>query len=214
MPAPFSSAALKLAATGRLDLAWPQLPSGHRGDYDLNANWSQQQDPSRLRPAAVLIPVVDLGDAAEARVVLTHRTDHLPSHAGQVAFPGGKIEPQDESPVAAALREAEEEIGLDRAAVTPLGYLDPYITSSGFNIQPVLALVRPEATFHPDPNEVAEVFDVPLGFLMTPGNHQIGTREWRGAERRYYAMPYDRHYIWGVTAGIIRLMYERLFREC
>ncbi len=201
-------------ARHRLSLDWPQSPSGHRGDYDLNADWTARQDPESLRPAAVLIPIIG-GDAeSEARVVLTHRTDHLPSHAGQVAFPGGKVETSDSTPLAAALREAEEEIGLDPATVAPVGYLDPYITSSGFRVHPVVALIPNGQEFQPDPSEVAEVFDVPLGFLMSPENHAISARQWQGGERRYYVMPYGRHYIWGVTAGIIRLMYERLFDEC
>ena len=208
---PFTRTVLAARARERLDLHWPRVPTGHRGDYDLNPDWTAAQDRNALRQAAVLIPVLaDDGDSG--RILLTHRTDHLPSHAGQVAFPGGKMETTDASPAAAALREAEEEIGIDPGHATTVGYLDPYVTSSGFEIHPVVALIAPEADFRPDPNEVAEIFDVPLGFLMTPENHGIGSRAWQGGERRYYVMPYGRHYIWGVTAGIVRLMYERLYR--
>lgn len=208
---PFSPTEIAALARDRLVHDWPRSDSGHRGDFDLNPDWTAAQDRARLRQAAVLIPILDLGEG-EARVLLTHRTDHLPSHAGQVAFPGGKMETGDPTPADAALREAEEEIGLDRTQAETIGYLDPYVTSSGFEIHPVISLIGPGALFRPDPNEVAEIFDVPLRFLMTPENHGVGSRVWHGGERRYYVMPYGRHYIWGVTAGIIRLMYERLYR--
>lgn len=207
---PFHASTVVARSRERLDLAWPRAKSGHSGDFDLNPDWTAAQDRASLRQAAVLIPVIDTG--AEARVVLTHRTDHLPSHAGQVAFPGGKMERTDITPAHAALREAHEEIGLDPAHAEAIGYLDPYVTSSGFEIHPVIAMVSNDAVLTADPNEVAEIFDVPLGFLMRPENHGIGSRTWQGGERRYYVMPFGRHYIWGVTAGIVRLMYERLYR--
>lgn len=210
----FSANALQRIASGRLSLDWPQPMSAHRGDFDLNETWSTTQDAGSLRQAAVLIPVREALDSRQAEIILTRRTEHLPSHAGQVAFPGGKIEAEDDTPLAAALREAEEEIGLDRSHVNAIGYLEPYITSSGFQVHPVIALVAEAASITPDPNEVAEVFNVPLQFLMSPGNHQVSSRQWKGHERFFYVMPYDRHYIWGVTAGIIRLMYERLYLEC
>jgi 8-oxo-dGTP pyrophosphatase MutT (NUDIX family) len=162
-----------------------------------------------LRDAAVLVGVSDRGSGAS--ILLTRRTDHLSAHAGQVAFPGGKIDPDDAGPVEAALREAEEEIGLSPAAVEPLGLLDPYISNSGYRIVPVVALVSPGAPLRPNPDEVADVFEVPLAFLMTPENHLLESRPWRGQDRRYYAMPYEGRRIWGVTAGIIRLLHDQVY---
>jgi 8-oxo-dGTP pyrophosphatase MutT (NUDIX family) len=144
-------------------------------------------------------------------VLLTLRTAALSSHGGQVAFPGGKIDPDDETPMAAALREAEEEIGLDRGHVEPLGYLDLYLSGTGFRIVPTVARVTPGFTLKVNPGEVEDVFEVPLAFLMGPENHQRHSREWRGMMRTYYAMPFGERYIWGVTAGILRNLYERLY---
>ena len=144
-------------------------------------------------------------------VLLTARTEHLPSHAGQIAFPGGKVETYDAGPLAAALREAREEIALDQAFIEPVGYPPPYRTGTGYIITPAVALVRPGFKLTPDPAEVADVFEVPFAFLMNEANHQIHSRPWRGAERRFYAMPYGERYIWGATAGIIRTLYRRLF---
>lgn len=174
-------------------------------DFDLNPG-TRPQDPGPLRPAAVLIPVLE---GAPLDVLLTRRTAHLPAHAGQIAFPGGKIE-RDESPLAAALREAEEEIGLKAGFVEPLGYVEPYETGTGFLVTPVVAQVRPGFTLRPDPAEVDAIFQVPLAFLLDEANHRIETRLWRGAERRFYAIPHEDRYIWGATAGIIRALYRRL----
>jgi 8-oxo-dGTP pyrophosphatase MutT (NUDIX family) len=135
----------------------------------------------------------------------------LPSHAGQIAFPGGKVETYDAGPLAAALREAREEIALDGAFIEPLGYLSPYRTGTGFIITPSVALVRPGFKLTADPAEVADIFEVPFAFLMDEANHQIHSRVWSGTERRFYAMPYGERYIWGATAGIIRTLYRRLF---
>lgn len=179
---------------------------------DGDHRWAAMLAPTdgRLhKPAAVLIPVV--AHPHEATVLLTHRAQHLKDHAGQVAFPGGKIDAQDKSPVDAALREAEEEIGLERHLIEPLGLLDPYLSSTGYRILPVVGLVTPCFALRPDPQEVERVFEAPLGFLMDPAHHEQHEREWRGAMRRYFAMPYKEHYIWGVTAGILRMLYERLF---
>ena len=156
----------------------------------------------------MLVPVV-AGSALS--LILTERTEHLSSHAGQIAFPGGRIESHDATPLEAALREAHEEIALDPAFVEPLGYLEPYRTGTGFIISPAVALVRPGFKLTPNPAEVADVFEVPLAFLMSEANHRIDSRIWRGAERRFYAMPYGERYIWGATAGIIRTLYRRLF---
>jgi 8-oxo-dGTP pyrophosphatase MutT (NUDIX family) len=161
-----------------------------------------------VRPAAVLVPVVD---HPEPTVLLTLRTGNLSTHAGQIAFPGGRIDPEDESPLAAALREAEEEIGLDRRLVEPLGYSDIYLSGTGYRIAPAIARVSPGFRLTPNPAEVAEIFEVPLAFVMGPENHQLHSREWRGMMRSYYAMPFGDRYIWGVTAGILRNLYERLY---
>ncbi|RED37569.1 8-oxo-dGTP pyrophosphatase MutT (NUDIX family) [Rhodopseudomonas thermotolerans] len=160
-----------------------------------------------IRPAAVLIPVVE---HAEPTVLLTMRAAHLNDHAGQIAFPGGKIDATDNSPLDAALREAEEEIGLDRSFVEPIGYLDVYGTSFGFRILPTVARVRPGFELAINKSEVDDAFEVPLAFLMDPGNHQLHSKEFRGAQRSYYAMPFAERYIWGATAGILRTLYERI----
>ena len=188
-----------------------------RGDHDLNRNsypgFGEPELWHQLRPAAVLVGIIERDSGL--KVLLTLRPDHLKSHAGQIAFPGGKIEPSDRGPLAAALREAEEEIGLPAALAEPLGYLDGYQTGTGYRVQPVVALV--DAAFDPrlDANEVSELFEVPLAFLVDPANHQRHAREWQGRQRHYYAMPYPdgpagERYIWGATAGMLRNLYERL----
>ncbi|MGJ4891632.1 CoA pyrophosphatase [Bradyrhizobium sp. HKCCYLR20261] len=160
-----------------------------------------------IRPAAVLIPVVD---HPEPTVLLTQRSPNLSSHAGQIAFPGGKIDVTDASPLDAALREAEEEVGLDRSFVDPIGYLDVYGTAFGFRILPTVARVRPGFSLRINEGEVDDAFEVPLAFLMDPANHQLHSKEFRGMERSYYAMPFAERYIWGATAGILRVLYERI----
>jgi 8-oxo-dGTP pyrophosphatase MutT (NUDIX family) len=161
-----------------------------------------------IRPAAVLIPVVD---HPEPTVLLTLRSAHLSDHAGQISFPGGKIEATDASPLDAALREAEEEVGLVREFVDPLGYLDLYGTSFGFRILPTVAKVRPGFNLRISEAEVDSAFEVPLAFLMNPANHQLQSKEFRGVARSFYAMPFEQHYIWGATAGILRVLYERIY---
>jgi 8-oxo-dGTP pyrophosphatase MutT (NUDIX family) len=180
-----------------------------KGDHALNpATWGSLP-AAQPRNAAVLVPVVE--HAAGPAILLTERAPGLRNHSGQIAFPGGRMDPEDPSPVDTALREAEEEIGLPRDFARPLGYLDAYLSSSNYFVLPVVALVRPGAPIVPNPEEVADVFEVPLAFLMDEANHELHAREWRGAIRQYYAMPYGRRYIWGVTAGILRNMYERLY---
>jgi 8-oxo-dGTP pyrophosphatase MutT (NUDIX family) len=182
-----------------------------RSDFDLNpellADLALMKPP---RPAAVLVPIVA---REELTVLLTVRTDNLPTHAGQIAFPGGKVEPVDSGPIATAIREAQEEIGLSARYIEPLGYLDSYRSGSGFHIMPVVALVEPSFSLKPDPAEVADTFEVPLSFLMNVANHQQHSREWLGRQRYFYAIPFGDRYIWGATAGMIKNMHERLFGE-
>lgn len=178
-------------------------------DYDLNPGLDRDFPKAhRPRAAAVLVPVIVRDPLT---VLFTQRTDALPSHAGQIAFPGGKVEPFDRDAVDTALREAEEEVGLDRALAEPLGVLDPYLTGTGFRIVPVVALVRPHFTLKLQASEVAAVFEVPLDFLMNAENHRRHSRTFAGHERYYHAMPYEDHYIWGATAGILKNMHERFF---
>ena len=160
------------------------------------------------RPAAVLVPIVL---REELTVLLTQRPEDMPSHPGQISFPGGKVEESDASALACALREAHEEIGLPAEFIEPLGYLDSYRTGSGFQITPVVAFVRPGFQLVLDAREVIEVFEVPLSFLMDEANHQRASRPWRGRERYFYAMPYQGRYIWGATAGMLKNMQQRLF---
>jgi 8-oxo-dGTP pyrophosphatase MutT (NUDIX family) len=200
-------------ARARLSLEVPRgltdpTAEGARGDLDLNPDIWARAGVKAERPAAVLVPIVD---RSEPTVLLTLRTAELASHAGQVAFPGGKIDPADESPVAAALREAREETGLPPTLIEPIGYLDLYLTFSGFRILPTLARVKPDFSLVLNPREVTEAFEVPLKFLMTPTNHQRKTRDWNGFARDYYAIPYQNRYIWGITAGILRNLYERVY---
>jgi 8-oxo-dGTP pyrophosphatase MutT (NUDIX family) len=161
-----------------------------------------------VRPAAVLIPIVD---HEEPTVLLTQRSPHLKEHSGQVAFPGGKIDATDASPLDAALREAAEEVGLDRSFIEPIGYLSVYGTGFGFRILPTLARVKPGFELTINHSEVDDAFEVPLSFLMNPVNHQQRSKEFRGMERTYYEMPFAERYIWGATAGILRVLYERIY---
>jgi 8-oxo-dGTP pyrophosphatase MutT (NUDIX family) len=163
------------------------------------------------RPAAVLVPVVVGGERAS--VLFTERAPGLRSHSGQIAFPGGRIDPQDGTPRNAALREAEEEIGLDPACVRTLGYLDGYLSSSNYFVVPVIGILPARAPLRLNPHEVAACFEVPLAFLMDAANHEIHARRWQGRIRQYYAIPFGQHYIWGVTAGILRNMHERLYQS-
>jgi 8-oxo-dGTP pyrophosphatase MutT (NUDIX family) len=203
----FDRARARLTLTVPAALTDP-MAKGARGDLDLNPSMWERAGVAATKPAAVLIPVID---RPAPTVLFTIRTQELASHAGQVAFPGGKIDPGDESPAAAALREAREEVGLAPALLEPLGYLDLYLTFSGFRILPTLARVRPDFTLTLNPHEVTETFEVPLDFLMTPENHQRRSREWKGIEREYYAVPFGDRYIWGITAGIVRNLYDRIY---
>jgi 8-oxo-dGTP pyrophosphatase MutT (NUDIX family) len=203
----FALARARLVSDPPAGLNDPDTP--WRGDPDTDAVKKAMAEIRPIRPAAVLVPVVD---RPEPTVLLTLRTNTLSTHAGQIAFPGGSIDPQDASPLAAALREAEEEIGLDRNLVEPLGYSDLYFSGTGYRIVPAVARVRPDFQLTLNPAEVQDAFEVPLAFVMGPENHQLHSREWRGMMRTYYAMPFGERYIWGVTAGILRNLYERLYR--
>jgi len=162
-----------------------------------------------IRPAAVLVPIIDY---PEPTVLLTQRAQHLPNHPGQISFPGGKIEKADADPMAAALRETEEEIGLTRSAAEPLGYLDLYMTTLGYRIVPLIARIKPGFTLKLNTAEVDATFEVPLAFLMDQANVQRHSRDWEGMTRHYYAITFGERYIWGVTAGILRNLHERIYR--
>jgi 8-oxo-dGTP pyrophosphatase MutT (NUDIX family) len=214
-PTPLSGQAFFARARARLDLAVPPgltdaavTPS--HGDHDLDPMLRAIAEVRPIRPAAVLVPIVDRADPT---VLLTQRTADLPDHAGQIAFPGGKIDPQDATPLAAAVREAQEEIGLEARFIEPIGYLDLYMSTLGYRIVPTVARVAPGFELTLSPDEVEEAFEVPLAFLMEPVNHQQHRREWKGLQRSFYAIPFGDRYIWGVTAGILRNLYERICRE-
>ena len=153
------------------------------------------------RPAAVLVPVLGAEQGA-LRLLLTQRTDHLRDHAGQISFPGGGLK-SGETSLEAALREAEEEVGLARSAVEIFGEMPRYHTGTGFNVSPMVAFVAPGARLAPDPGEVAEIFEAPLDFLVDPRNFRQETRYYRGAWRSFLAVPWAGRYIWGATAGML-----------
>jgi 8-oxo-dGTP pyrophosphatase MutT (NUDIX family) len=215
MSALFDAADFLARARANLRQSWPEedfdpAQRPHNGDHRLNDPVPGEIVllPAPARPAAVLALVVERGD--DANLLLTLRAGSLRDHSGQIAFPGGKIEP-GESPLDAALREAEEEIGLSRQRIEVLGCLDPYQTSTGFRVFPLVGLARPPLNLTANPQEVDDVFETPLSFLMDAVNHQRHFRQWQGKRRQFYAMPYENRYIWGATAGMIRNLYERLY---
>ncbi len=221
MPVESTGADLPAVAPDRL------TPDGLRARFEQRLRWEPEATEVRWREdidprvAAVLIPLVVRESGLT--VLLTQRADHLSDHAGQVSFPGGRHEPTDASAIATALRETQEEVGLDPARVEVLGALPDYLTSTGFRVTPVAGLVRPPFTVKADTLEVAEVFEVPLAFLMNPANHEVRVLHWekdgQQGERRFFAMPYPRgesgelgghHLIWGATAGMLRNFYRFL----
>ena len=179
------------------------------GDHLLNPGSRELIVREGLSDAAVLVPVVDRADGAT--LLLTKRAEKMRNHSGQVAFPGGRIDPEDASAEAAALREADEEVGLKAEHVEVIGRLPFYYAGSGYRIAPVLAIVRPGFTLTINPAEVDDAFEVPLGFLMDAANHHKDSRTWKDVERFFYTMPYGEKHIWGVTAGIIRALHDRLY---
>jgi 8-oxo-dGTP pyrophosphatase MutT (NUDIX family) len=162
-----------------------------------------------IRMASVLVPIIE---RAELTVLFTQRTAQLVDHAGQISFPGGKMEAADASPVAAALREAEEEIALDRRFVEPIGYLDVHVTPSGYRILPTVARVSGGFSLRYNRGEVKDAFEVPLAFLMEPQNYRRNRAEWNGLMTSVYAVPFNNRNIWGATAGILRNLWERTYK--
>jgi 8-oxo-dGTP pyrophosphatase MutT (NUDIX family) len=185
-------------------LSRPQAPRP-AGDWDFGALGAEP--PEAPVPAAVLMAVVA---RPEPTVILTRRTAHLRTHAGQIAFPGGRIDAEDGGPVPAALREAEEEIGLPRTLVQVVGLSDPYETGTGYRIAPVVGIVAPNLSLTPSRHEVAEVFEAPLAHLLDRGQHQLREAEWRGRRRQFYVIEWQGREIWGATAGIIVNLAARL----
>lgn len=180
-----------------------------RSDADLNPDWTDL--PTSFRPAAVLAPIVRRPEGWT--MLFTQRAQETPAHPGQISLPGGRVQDSDTDAVHTALRETEEEIGLARQFIEPLGAWDQYKTGTGFVITPIVGLVEPGFELRLDPREVADVFEAPLSFLLDPANHERREAVWRGKARAYYAMPYGERFIWGATAGMIRALYERLFRD-
>ena len=177
-----------------------------RSDYDFNPEFRRPPGAIKLTPAAVLMPIVA---KPEPTVLLTQRTETLSRHAGQVSFPGGRVDDADESPLAAALRETQEETGIAPDFIRVAGYMEGYETGTGFAILPVVGVVKEGFTLMPNPAEVHDIFEVPLAFLLDPKNRERQSREWQGQKREFYAFNYGSHYIWGATAAILVNFAER-----
>lgn len=189
--------------------SWNPAALAEQSDFDLNPDL-RPTAPRVLKDAAVLVPVVDHEDGPT--LLLTRRTDHLTKHAGQIAFPGGRLDP-GEGVMEAALREAEEEIALDRRFVEPLALSAPYETVTGYRVVPVIARVRPGFALQASPEEVAEAFEAPWAFFMDPANHERRFFETGGVRRWYWAMPYGDRFVWGATAGMLRALWSRLYGD-
>lgn len=219
---PFDPRTVPVVATGASEglpaaPAHRLTPEGLRTQFLAPPNWSPELVRERRfadrepAAAAVLVPLV-MRDTLQ--LLLTQRTAHLSTHSGQIAFPGGKVDPTDPDAIAAALREAEEEIGLTRGHVEVLGSLPEYVTGTAFHVTPVVALVRPDFALRPNPDEVADVFEVPLPFLMDPRHHRRHALSFEGTVREWYSMPWhdgrQERFIWGATAGMLRNLYRFL----
>lgn len=207
-PLPFSVEDFRRRISSRMG---PVVEGVTSGDHMLNPEIADIYHAGERRPAAVLVPIV--AREPEATILFTLRTAGLRTHGGQIAFPGGRVDPEDASAEAAALREAEEEIGLSASHIETLCRGPDYLVGSGYMIAPIIAAVRPGFTLRLNPAEVDDVFEVPLSFLMDPVNHRMGSRVWQGFTRRVYEMPYEERFIWGATAGILRILYERLYHD-
>jgi len=169
---------------------------------------AKRQAAGKVTRAAVLIPLLLQPNGLS--VLLTQRTTHLRDHGGQISFPGGRMDPEDAGPNETALRESEEEIGLERERVEIIGQLPEYLTVSGYSVTPIIGLVKPQAEYVLDEFEVADIFEVPLSFLMDPANHQVRVWQSEQGSRRFYSMPYEGRFIWGATAGMLRNLYHLL----
>jgi 8-oxo-dGTP pyrophosphatase MutT (NUDIX family) len=186
-----------------------EIRAATRGDHDLNPG--ETPPSAALRPAAVLVPLIDRPGGMT--VLLTQRTAHLSAHAGQISFPGGRAEEQDADAVATALRETEEEVGLPRKLISVVGRLDTYVTGTGFEITPIVGIVTPDYVLDIDPFEVAEVFEVPLSYILDRRNHNRQERESAGRMRVFFVLPYQGRNIWGATAGMLVNLAEVLNPE-
>ena len=195
---------------GRIDAVNANNDGELHGDHMLNQHIENTVVKKALKPAAVLIPIVERDNGLQ--VVFTKRTEKLRSHSGQVSFPGGKIDEGDLNGQAAALRETHEEIGVDASAIDVLGQFPNYHSGSGYVITPVVGLIESKAKFIANEDEVETIFEVPLAFLMNPDNHEIHSREFDKINWQYYQMIWGEHRIWGVTAGMVRMFYNRIFK--
>jgi len=210
----FTTADLRIRARGVLATPEQRIASEDgvfpgRNDFELNPELETLCEVEPKRSAAVLIPIIER--AGTAFILFTQRTEHLPTHAGQISFPGGKKDTGDANLVDTALREAHEEIGLEAEFIEMVGFLDDYITSTGYRISPLVAIIREGFSITPDRGEVADVFDVPLSHLMNVRNYELHSRQWRGVKRVFYAIPYQDRFIWGATAGMLRNLYDWLY---
>lgn len=204
-PAPGRRTAPSGAVSGSVVAVPTEVERSRRGDHDLNPDML----PTRtLIPAAVLVGLVERSEGMS--VLFTKRTPHLTDHAGQISFPGGRVDATDPDAVAAALREAEEEVGLPARNVEVLGRLDTYVTRTGFEVTPCVGFVSPPELYRPDPFEVAEVFEVPLRFFRDPQSRKLESRTFQGRQRFFYAYPWGDYYIWGATAGMLNNLIEVL----
>lgn len=203
LPAP----GLRVAPSGPASVE-EDMEEAPRGDHDLNPELYDPEAP--LRDAAVLVPIVER--PAELTVLLTRRAKHLPDHPGQISFPGGGVDPGDADSEAAALREAQEEVGLPPDCVTVVGRLDTYVIRTGFRVVPVVGLLHPPFDLEPEAGEVDEIFEVPLAFFLNPANRELHSRMFRGSERFFYAYPFGEYYIWGATAGMLSNLSEVLLQ--